>query len=88
MIDPNPGQVLLDVLEVAALLGMSKRVFLRFLGETPGFPRPIAVGTVKARGRGAKDKPPVPRQRWRKWEVLAWLMTQPPVSHVHDVGTD
>ena len=88
MFDALPGQVLLDVGETAALMGMSKRVFLRFLADTPSFPRPIAVGEVKARGRGAKDKPPVPRLRWRKWEVMAWLMSRPPVSELHDFVPD
>ena len=69
-------------------LGMESRTFRRFLAETPGFPRPIAAGTTKAKGKGAKAGQLVGRLRWRKWDVVAWLLTQPPVSGDGQIGTD
>lgn len=70
MTDPYPLQSSLTLDEVARLLGMSEDTFKRFFDSMPDFPRPIlcAPSMVKT------------RLRWRKEEVLTWLVRQPPVQ--------
>lgn len=53
------------------MLSMGRDTFRRFLGERLDFPRPLFFGAperVKRRGD---------RLRWRKDEVMAWVMRQP-----------
>lgn len=73
MFDPYPGQALVTRQQVAKLLSMSGDTFRRFLEEDATFPRPIVMGSPAASNR-------VARQRWRKSDVLVWVMAQKPES--------
>ena len=70
MFDPHPQKALLTAREVAVLLSMGAATFKRFRSETPSFPRPIKLGQSE---RSDRD-------RWRKAEVLAWIMCQPAID--------
>ena len=71
MFDPYPGQLLLTLAEVAKLMAMDGRTFRRFRAEEPTFPKPIQVGKpVKGQ----------PRIRYRKADVLVWILSQQPAS--------
>ena len=69
--DPYPTKVLLTGREVGAMLGMERTAFARFLAEMPDFPRPILVGKRGGRRRGDV-------RRWRKDDVILWVLRQPP----------
>lgn len=63
--DPFPQSEFLGLAELKKLLAMDRTTLYEFLkDETTGFPRPVALGKT----RNGK-----PRERWVKWEVMAWV---------------
>lgn len=84
MDDPYPNQLLLSQKEVLHVLGMSRNTFMEFLRDDEGanFPDPVSMG---------KERNGKPRFRWRKYEVLSFMllkskvkMRQTPSIHVKD----
>lgn len=71
MFDPFPGQMLLTLAEVAKLLACDARTLRRIRAEDATFPKPIQLGKP-AKGTA--------RLRFRKVDVLVWLMSQPSAS--------
>lgn len=69
MLDPYPTKALLTAQEVQNMLSMERTQFRTFLAETPSFPKPIVMGTP---GKRKGD-----RRRWRKHEILIWIIAQP-----------
>ena len=67
--DPFPGKEMLTRAEVGRLIGVRGRTALKeFLDNEPGFPKAIAIGTT--------GKKKLPRLRFKKSKVLAWIDLQ------------
>jgi predicted DNA-binding transcriptional regulator AlpA len=70
MRDPYPDKAVLTAQEVAHLLSMEVGTFRRFLAEEPTFPQAIRLGKHTSKRSD--------RARWRKEDVLIWVLRQPP----------
>jgi predicted DNA-binding transcriptional regulator AlpA len=70
MLDPYPAKVVLSAKDVADMLSMGLKTFNRFLAEEPTFPKPLTLGKHDGTRKGD-------RLRWRKEEVLIWLLRRP-----------
>lgn len=71
MYDPFPGQMLLTLAQVAQLMACDAKTLRRFRSEDPTFPKPIQLG---------KPSKSSSRLRFRKPEVLVWILSQRPAS--------
>lgn len=71
MYDPYPGQALLTLGEVAKLLACDARTLRRVRAEDATFPKPIQLGKP-AKGTA--------RLRFRKVDVLVWLLSRQPAE--------
>jgi predicted DNA-binding transcriptional regulator AlpA len=73
MLDPYPAKALLTAKEVGTMLSMSDDTFRRFVGKEPTFPKPILMGPPGGKNERA-------RLRWRKLDVLVWIIGRPPAQ--------